>query len=346
MEIVGCCDGLTAQPLAKDCHKKLFKREKEQFENPNTDFQLVETCKDMIQMYCRRANTDPKRLFSCLKKHKNEEDFDEKCRDLVVKRQILQSKDYRLNPILQKACRLDIPKFCKSVLANEQPDTEFEGKVINCLKIPFRKHRLSHECEEQIKLVAKEAALDYRQDPILGKNCKKEINELCHEEVRAISQGHHQGMVEECLKKNFKLKKIINKECQTEVVRLLAEGKADVHVDPLLFSACSLDLKHYCDEVEPGEGRQMSCLITALQDRTIRLTTRCKKLLQDRVDMWEYAVKVAPPDTFADLYDSLIGSPARNYFLGIILAVIMCIFIGGLCCGRVTKRVSAATKNK
>jgi hypothetical protein len=45
--------------------------------------------------------------------------------------------DYRLNPLLQKGCQQDIPKFCGDILKLEQNDAELEGKVIDCLKKQF-----------------------------------------------------------------------------------------------------------------------------------------------------------------------------------------------------------------
>ena len=61
--------------------------------------------------------------------------------------------------------------------------------------------------------------------------------------------------------------------------------------------------------------------------------------------MWEYAARVAPPDTIQELVSQITYSSSRNYFLGVIFTVIGLIFIGGLFCGRVTKRL-VEQKNK
>ena len=37
---------------------------------------------------------------------------------------------------------------------------------------------------------------------------------------------------------------------------------------------------------------EMSCLLSAREDSTVRLPSDCRKMLQDRVTMWEYAAKV------------------------------------------------------
>ena len=37
---------------------------------------------------------------------------------------------------------------------------------------------------------------------------------------------------------------------------------------------------------------EMSCLLAALYDKTVRLKAECRKMLDERVTMWEYAAKV------------------------------------------------------
>ncbi|KAJ8876241.1 hypothetical protein PR048_024151 [Dryococelus australis] len=68
-------------------------------------------------------------------RYKDEMTFDPKCKVVVVRRMIEQNQDYRFNPLLQKGCHLDIPKFCADVVATEPQDKELEGKVIKCLKV-------------------------------------------------------------------------------------------------------------------------------------------------------------------------------------------------------------------
>jgi len=49
----------------------------------------------------------------------------------------LSRLDYRLNPVLRKACKADIPKFCQNILNRAKDDTELEGQVISCLKLKY-----------------------------------------------------------------------------------------------------------------------------------------------------------------------------------------------------------------
>ncbi|CAG12492.1 unnamed protein product, partial [Tetraodon nigroviridis] len=168
---------------------------------------------------------------------------------------------YRLNPVLRKACRADIPKFCQNILNKASEDSELEGQVIGCLKLKY---------------------------------------------------------------------------ADQEVLNMLKESKADIFVDPVLHTACALDLKHHCAAITPGRGRRQEG----------SLQPECKKRLQDRIDMWEYAAKVAPAEGFSDLAVQVMTSPSKNYIL-LVMALSVCVlFLVGLLCGRLTKRVTRELKDR
>ncbi|XP_062861293.1 Golgi apparatus protein 1b [Trichomycterus rosablanca] len=327
------------QELSHTCHQRVFKLQELEMLDPELDYQLMRVCKQMIKRFC--TESDAKTVLQCLKQNKNNELMDPKCKQTITKRQITQSTDYRLNPVLRKACKADIPKFCQDIVNKATDDKELEGKVISCLKIKFADQRLSPGCEDQIRVILQESALDYRLDPQLQFHCSYEITDLCAEEAAAQEQT---GQVEECLKTN--LLKLKADACKKEVLNMLKESKADIFVDPVLHTACALDLKHQCAAITPGRGRQMSCLMDALQDKRVRLQPECKKRLQDRIDMWGYAAKVAPAEGFADLAFQVMTSPSKNYLLLVMAVVICTLFLMGLVCGRITKRVTRELKDR
>ncbi|XP_064839915.1 Golgi apparatus protein 1-like [Oncorhynchus masou masou] len=325
--------------LSQQCHQRVFKLQEGEMLDPELDYQLMRVCKQMIKRFC--TDVDAKNMLQCLKQNKNSELMDPKCKQMITKRQITQNTDYRLNPILRKACKADIPKFCQPILNKASDDSELEGQVIGCLKLKYADQRLSPDCEDQIRVILQESALDYRLDPQLQIHCAEEIPGLCAEEAVAQEQT---GQVEECLKAN--LLKIKHDLCRKEVLNMLKESKADVFVDPVLHTACALDLKHQCAAVTPGRGRQMSCLLESLQDKRVRLQPECKKRLQDRMDMWSYAAKVAPAEGFSDLAMQVMTSPSKNYILFIISLGVIVLFLVGLLCGRITKRVTRELKDR
>uniref|UniRef100_A0A8C4ZRL3 Golgi apparatus protein 1 n=1 Tax=Gadus morhua TaxID=8049 RepID=A0A8C4ZRL3_GADMO len=313
--------------LTSRCHQRVFRLQESEMSDPELDYQLMRVCKQMIKRFCTEAD--------------NSELMDPKCKQMITKRQITRTQvhrehNYRLNPVLRKACRADIPKFCQPVLNKASDDTELEGRVISCLKLKYADQRLSPDCEDQIRVILQESALDYRLDPQLQMHCT--------DEVHGRGGQEQTGQVEECLKVN--LLKIRQDACKKEVLNILKESKADIFVDPVLHTACALDLKHHCAAITPGRGRQMSCLMEALQDKRVRLQPECKKRLQDRIDMWSYAAKVAPAEGFSDLAMQVMTSPSKNYILFMIAVGVCVLFLVGLLCGRITKRVTRELKDR
>ncbi|CAH1270216.1 GLG1 [Branchiostoma lanceolatum] len=320
--------------LSDGCHVKLFNREREELTDNSVDYGFMRDCKPMVKRFCPQS--DPKEVLHCLRKNKNNEFMDERCKKAITQRQIEQAEDYRLDVELQKKCKKDVPKFCRDILA-ESRSTELEGRVIGCLKAKVGKNRLSPQCEDHIKELMREAAIDYRMDPQLAQGCKEEMTSWCSEEMT----NPDTGSVEECLKKKFSEKKITSKMCQTQVLRLLQEGKADIHVDPLLHQSCALDIKHYCAGIPAGEGRQMSCLLEALEDRTVHLQRDCEEKLKSRVEMWEYAAKVCQPNVvMVPVQASMSGTNFLTLVIsGAVFIILCCGALAGL--GRMPKKGSS-----
>ncbi|XP_039652090.1 Golgi apparatus protein 1-like [Perca fluviatilis] len=313
--------------LSPRCHQRIFRLQEVEMTDPELDYQLMRVCKQMIKRFCTEA--DARNVLQCLKQNKNSELMDPKCKQMITKRQITQNTDYRLNPLLRKACRADIPKFCQPILNKASDDSELEGQVIACLKLKYADQKLSSD--------SRRPPLSVSSSPLLP----PQISRLCAEEAAAQEQT---GQVEECLKVN--LLKIKLEACKREVLNMLKESKADIFVDPVLHTACALDLKHHCAAITPGRGRQMSCLIEALQDKRVRLQPECKKRLQDRIDMWSYAAKVAPAEGFSDLAAQVMTSPSKDYILLMIALSVCVLFLVGLLCGRITKRVTRELKDR
>jgi len=338
--------------LTKQCRKKIFKRQQE--EAFFGDYDFLHVCKQMIKTYCRPDSPVPE-MLQCLIEHREETNFDDSCAKVVMEREEQAAKDFRLDPYLQKACMPDIQKHCNK-LYQEAKDTgeELQGKVINCLKKKFTSKDLTRDCEQEIKLRIKESAMDINQNPVMMQMCHDDINDLCKEQkqnVRVMNdegEEHYktfgQGAIIECLKRNFA--KLKNGGCKKEVAYMIAESRVDVHIDPLLNSACQKDLITLCGTEPQGMGRKMSCLLANLEHNPKEMSTNCLGMLKRRKELWEYAAQVAPAESFQELYEEISASPHKNYFMAVFFTVVGVIFIVGLTCGRVTKKVRAELKNK
>lgn len=245
--------------LSGDCKHAMFNVKKSELMDSATDYTLVNACKSMLKQYCFDKDMD---ALECLKQHKDSLSFDKKCHYVIVNRLILQNQDYRFNPKLQEACSKNIAAYCTDIVMKEKRNEELNGAVVNCLKTKFREGKLNLNCTNQMTLVLQEQALNYKMNPLLQNLCKNEIKVLC---ARSDEDEDH-GEVEECLKNAFLNRQIITKECKVEVATLIQESKADIHVDPLLQRACTIDLLKYCSQVVSGDGRRKFIKMTFYQE--------------------------------------------------------------------------------
>lgn len=244
-----CLQSHSAQ-LGAECKHAIFAVKKSELTDSATDYTLISTCRDMIRQYCH--DTEKSKVLDCLKVHKDEMLFDTNCHMIVINRMIEQNTDYRFNPLLQEACKKNIAEHCTKIVATAKQNEELNGKVVDCLKVKFREGKLTPLCEERMTEVLHEQALNYKLNPLLQTVCKAEIQVIC----KPSDDGDERGEVEECLKLNFLNGKIVNPECKFEVALLIQEAKADIHVDPLLQRACTVDLLKYCSNVKSGNGRR------------------------------------------------------------------------------------------
>lgn len=248
-QVLECLQVHTAR-LGEECRHVLFTIKKSELSDSATDFTLVTACREMIRQYCH--GTPRSKALECLKVHRDEGLFDSNCHLIVVHRMIEQNMDYRFNPILQEACSKNIADYCTKIVVAAKENEELNGKVINCLKTKFREGKLTKQCEDRMTDVLHEQALNYKLNPLLQSVCKAEIEILC----KPSDEVDERGEVEECLKLAFINHRIIRNECKYEVALLIQESKADIHVDPLLQRACTVDLLKYCSNVPSGDGRR------------------------------------------------------------------------------------------
>lgn len=85
----------------------------------------------------------------------------------------------------------------------------------------------------------------------------------CKDTVPENEEGD-KGKTEECLKQLFRQNKIHSTQCMNEIAQLIKSTLIDIHVDPTLQQACTLDLLRYCDNILPGDGRRKIYISVAI----------------------------------------------------------------------------------
>jgi len=338
-----CLKSQKHKELSRQCKQVLFQEEKEEADDNDTDFALMRGCKREIKEHC--ADEDAKDVLRCLKDFSDDSNFDPKCLKIIGKRIIQHSKDYRLNPALQHSCSRDIPKFCGEFLKGVKGDDDFyEGQVIACLKQKaIQKHsKLTDQCRKEIMNILSDSAHIVAADPVLEENCPNSLA-ICRNKPNVDTDIK----INECLKEMFEHKTLTDGEaCNKHLAQIIEGTGADIHADPVLHTACAVDLRKFCRDIPQGEGRMFACLVSVSREEKFSLEPECKTVLTKRMEMYDLAIKVNPLETAQALIQSVMKSPHRNYLLSTGMMFLGVIFVFGLCFGRVTKRLQSEIKNR
>uniref|UniRef100_A0A5S6QG49 Golgi apparatus protein 1 n=1 Tax=Trichuris muris TaxID=70415 RepID=A0A5S6QG49_TRIMR len=333
------------------CRKYIFRKEKLEFADNTFDLMLQKVCAFEIHQLC--ANVDKEHVFRCLKNHKDEPTISGECARLIDQRQHEQAADVRLQPVLFTACSNEIRQLCQNEYAavRKHPDDDARGKVLSCLRrwiTQKNEGAISDQCRREVKQVIFATEVDPTLDIPFHTSCKVEIDRLCSESY-LVNKGGHRGILE-CMKARYMENRIVDASCKQELVRIMKEELADIHLDVMLYQACVMDIKHYCNDVTPGDGKVLACLLSAAQSSNVHLSDECRSKLNDRKTLWGKATRerkdVRPPENVVEFAQFVAGSPARTSILSTVLLVLFCFFICGICCGRASRRLKREMKNR
>jgi Golgi apparatus protein 1 len=326
-------------------------------------------CRSAIEKLCKDEDEDE--IMDCLIEHRNDPALKKPCRKVVERRMLEQVTDIRLQPKLRHSCKHEIDTHCKhemdKIKMRKASEDDNTNTVVICLRKAFitKDQPLGAECYEEVKSIIMESELDPRLDPPFYQACKQDIKDNCpHEIISGL--GH--GQIVECMNAVFYNtevggasppsseahhvadgKKIKSPQCIQEMERRTREEAMDIHIDTSLHEACSSDMARFCSDVPAGQSRIIACLFTHLSDpaQADAFTPTCRGRLEERQRLWKIIFKNSKlPMDIAGLAQVLQASPARNSFLSLLLLVVVVLFVLGLCCGRVTKRVRRELKDR
>jgi Golgi apparatus protein 1 len=164
------------------------------------------------------------------------------------------------------------------------------GRVIACLRSKYANTniQLETQCRTELVDVIQASKLDIQLDVRLYQECKNILRSQCLGADK-----------EDCLKILYQQKKISEKKCREQVLRIIKEGKADIHVDPSLLATCQADVLKFCNDIPMGKriyttrafftitivgsGKQLQCLLKNKR----ALVKPCKELLSKRQELWQ-----------------------------------------------------------
>ncbi|CAF3645191.1 unnamed protein product [Rotaria sordida] len=329
--------------VSETCYAKLKKREKLDVVLPGADYSLTTKCAPLIQKYC--ANENKQNILLCLRRNINQDSTPNICRTVLYHRLMILNSDARFNKGLIENCQTDITRYCSNEIIDDDNDGDDEsddgddndnnnnnnnndentddikdrdmgGRIIGCLRSKYANTQVELEpkCITELIDVIQTSKLDIEIDVKLYQKCKTTINANC--------PG---GDKEDCLKLLYQKKQLADDGCRQEVMRIIREGRADIHTDSALSTACQFDILKYCNDIPIGSGKQLKCLIKQKNS----VSSSCRSILLKRQELWK---SISHIDDIDDLARQIVDSNNQIYIYAVILTILFFIFIAGCLC--------------
>ncbi|PIO55161.1 cysteine rich repeat-containing domain protein, partial [Teladorsagia circumcincta] len=98
------------------------------------------------------------------------------------------------------------------------------------------------------------------------------------------------------------------------IARRVEETMIDIHLDPPLLEACSMDMQRLCRDVVPGHSRIIMCLMEAAESSNAQMSPSCRNMLADRNKLWMKAhqqYQMAWPESWHEAYNLVATHPHK-----------------------------------
>ncbi|KAK9797745.1 hypothetical protein WJX73_005342 [Symbiochloris irregularis] len=220
-------DLLTSQ----ECRDEVFYFEKMEVTDYRNDVILAEACRTDVDKLCKSVPKGQGRVHVCL--WDNKDKLTEDCRREELKLKIIQSRDIRLRPKLNKLCSEEISVFCKDVKPGK-------GRVFKCLQENLAQPQYSQGCKEQVEQRSRTMAEDYRLDYGVSSACETDVDLNCFAEK---SKAHGHAEVLKCLVQSYSN---ITEGCQTEMSRAVRMALWEYKPQQAFTAWCDADVSSIC----------------------------------------------------------------------------------------------------
>ncbi|KAK9820440.1 hypothetical protein WJX72_010380 [[Myrmecia] bisecta] len=214
-----------------ECQNEVFYFEKMEVNDFRNDVLLAEACREDVDKFCKDTEPGEGRVHECLRAQR--EALSEACRKEELKLNIIQSRDIRLRPKLNKLCSEEIAVYCKEVKPGK-------GRVFKCLQENLAKPDFGQQCKEQVEQREARMQEDYRLDYGVSSACKADVDQRCAAEK---GKAHGNAEVLKCLVNNFSS---ISEGCQREMSRAVRMALWEYKKGGALTGMCDADVGSIC----------------------------------------------------------------------------------------------------
>lgn len=284
-QILLCLENISrndSTKLAPECTAEMTDHRKMLMEDYRLSPELMQNCANDILSLCKGIEAGGKTIH-CLMEHARPRRRKEKRISMACQKSLETlvqetdpGEDWRVDPILRKACKPVVDKACQEV-------TGGNGRVMSCLMEKLGTVIMTSDCEAALIQIQYFISRDFKLDPQLYKACKYDAVTLCKSKFQwpdaSEARSEKNMLVLPCLynyayssDQRGKLKP----NCEHQVRRAMRQRAVSVDLLPEIEDVCIDDLALLCIE-NSGKGEEISCL----QDKIKELSPKCREVVNN-----------------------------------------------------------------
>lgn len=280
LEVIARNSSLT---LAPECRAEMVEHRKMLLDDYRLSPELMHDCAKDIGIFCKSVEAGGKTIH-CLMEYARPRKRKEKRISMICQKSLERlvqeadpGEDWRVDPILRKACKPVVDKACRDVEGGN-------GRVMSCLMEKLGTKFMSLECETALLQIQYFISRDFKLDPQLYKACKYDAVTQCKAKLNwadtADYQPERDPLILPCLynyayngePNGYHLKPA----CEQQIRRVMRQRAISVDLLPEIEDFCIDDLANLCFE-NTGKGEEIECLQSKVKD----LSLKCRQAVMN-----------------------------------------------------------------
>ncbi|KAJ8945307.1 hypothetical protein NQ318_003607 [Aromia moschata] len=252
-----------------NCKDEIFNHRRMLMEDYRLSPEIVNSCKIEISEFCNGIEAGGKTIH-CLMKHTLRKtgnhlniQIQDKCmralEDLVKETDV--GENWSVDPVLHEACSPIVKVACRGLQGGD-------AKIMSCLLDKLGTDFMTEDCETALIQIQYFVARDFRLDPQLYRECKRDARKYCHVDDNIQEGPSYSHEVLPCLYRHAYLPQgdmKLEKTCLQQIRRVMRQRAINVDLQPEIEEACLNDLGSLCtDKLKRGE--EMQCLQSNLDE--------------------------------------------------------------------------------
>ncbi|XP_047506857.1 Golgi apparatus protein 1 [Pieris napi] len=266
--------------LAAECVAEMTDHRKMLMDDYRLSPELMQSCANDITILCKGVEGGGKTIH-CLMEHarprkRKERRISATCQKSleILVQEANPGEDWRVDPILRKACKPIVDKACGEVNGGN-------GRVMSCLMEKLGTALMSAECETALIQIQYFISRDFKLDPQLYRACRYDAVTQCKAKLQWADASEHQSqkdpLILPCLYNyayDSELKGILQPACEQQIRRVMRQRAVSVDLLPEIADTCMDELANLCYE-NTGKGEEIQCL----QSKIKELSSKCKEVV-------------------------------------------------------------------